>query len=401
MHYTSIPADSVEKYTAQMTKVFTKVMLHHAFFAPAQMKLNFMFTMDVPTAGVDGRTCFINPEWFFALHDNEQLGVLLHEYLHCMLLHMFRRGGREPTIFNIAGDAIINALVKEYAQSLPPRIAPALPSYGVDLPQYKDWDIVAVYNDLMKDAKQIKIKASGMRALDDVMSPGDGSGEGEEEGDEEGEGSGGKRSLEGEWQDVLINSAQMAKAVGKLPGVFSSLIEDFIRPNQRWEDILLRYAVDRYPDETSWARINRRFVGMGTYLPGLDGVHLRKVIFGMDCSGSISDAEARLAVGGVTEVMETMKPEELFLVQWDTKVQHVARYTPEDMPLQSVEIHGRGGTDINDFFDWVKENHPDVDFVITLTDGCLSFPSNPGFDVVWLFTQPAQPGYGLSLDVRV
>jgi predicted metal-dependent peptidase len=403
MAMTPIPQQDAEKYREQLTKQFTKVMLHHAFFAPAQMKLDFMLTLDVPTAGVDGRTCFINPPWFFGMNDGEQLFVLLHEYLHCMLLHMFRRGAREAIPFNIAGDAIINALLQEYATQVPARVAPIMPSIGVNLPQYKDWDIVAVYNDLMKDAKWIRVKKSGKgEPLDDVMAPADGAGADDgEEGDEDGAGGDGRQTLEGEWQDVLINSAQMAKAVGRLPGVFASLIEDFIRPNQRWEDILLRYAVDRHPEETSWSRINRRFVGMGAYLPGLDGQRLKKVIFSLDCSGSISDTEARLGVGGVNEVMEAMHPEELFLVQWDTKVQHVARYTPEDMPLQTVEIHGRGGTDINDFFNWVKENHADVDFVITMTDGCLSFPPNPGFDVVWMLTRPAQPGYGLCLDVRV
>lgn len=70
-------------------------------------------------AATDGRTVYLSPR-FFTLARNERHGVLLHEYLHCVLSHPQRAGilrlteGAEFCLktLNVAADALINHVIR-------------------------------------------------------------------------------------------------------------------------------------------------------------------------------------------------------------------------------------------------------------------------------------------------
>src|SRR5205085_500100 len=64
-----------------------------------------------PTAATDGRDIFINPRFWNGLTPAERLGLLAHEVLHAALLHVPRRGKRNPLIWNIAADIVVNGIV--------------------------------------------------------------------------------------------------------------------------------------------------------------------------------------------------------------------------------------------------------------------------------------------------
>ncbi|MFN9979518.1 MAG: DUF2201 family putative metallopeptidase, partial [bacterium] len=45
--------------------------------------------------------------------------MLVHELLHAALLHSSRNGGRDPELWNVAADIVINGIIDEHAHGGP------------------------------------------------------------------------------------------------------------------------------------------------------------------------------------------------------------------------------------------------------------------------------------------
>ncbi len=77
---------------------------------------NLEFRTDLPshTAATDGTNIYFDPNYLESLTDEERVFVIAHEIMHIKFEHMFRlkdKNGqiRDPQVWNIATDAIINA----------------------------------------------------------------------------------------------------------------------------------------------------------------------------------------------------------------------------------------------------------------------------------------------------
>ena len=88
----------------ELDKVKTKVFLgsNAAFLGPLMCSVNFLWTEDIMTAQTNGISLYWNPHWFLKLPFDTRVTVLLHELWHIALLHMLRRGTRDPEIWNYA-----------------------------------------------------------------------------------------------------------------------------------------------------------------------------------------------------------------------------------------------------------------------------------------------------------
>ena len=85
-------------------------------FAGEIAKANLQFKTDLPnhTAATDGKNIYFDPDFLASLSDDDKLFIIAHELMHIKFEHMFRmtdKNGqmRDPEIWNIATDAIINA----------------------------------------------------------------------------------------------------------------------------------------------------------------------------------------------------------------------------------------------------------------------------------------------------
>ena len=85
----------------------------YPFFAALLMMAPVVITDSVLTAATDGRQLLFNPEFIEPLSADELDGLIVHELLHCALLHIPRRGEREPLLWNIAADIHINGMIRE------------------------------------------------------------------------------------------------------------------------------------------------------------------------------------------------------------------------------------------------------------------------------------------------
>jgi predicted metal-dependent peptidase len=67
----------------------------------------------------DGYNIFINIEFVQTLTEDEVIGVLAHEVMHCVLGHIDRRGTRNQEIWNIAIDFATNLMLFDAGVNLP------------------------------------------------------------------------------------------------------------------------------------------------------------------------------------------------------------------------------------------------------------------------------------------
>ena len=88
------------------------LLLRHPFFGNMATRLRIKAADDwSPTAAVDGRNLYFNTQFFNAMDNKEIEFVIAHEILHCVFDHLTRRDDRDPQIYNIAADYIVNNLL--------------------------------------------------------------------------------------------------------------------------------------------------------------------------------------------------------------------------------------------------------------------------------------------------
>ena len=111
--------------------------------AGASLRLAVRFSYRVDTMATDGRYLLINPNFLMALSTEEGGFVYAHEALHPALGHLWRRGNRDPHLWNVAADYVDNAML--VAAGLTP------PKGVLYDPQYVGMTTEEVYAKLAKD----------------------------------------------------------------------------------------------------------------------------------------------------------------------------------------------------------------------------------------------------------
>lgn len=93
-----------------------KMLTKYPRFGSEIAVANIEFRDDLPfhTAATDGKNIYVDPEYFESLSENDRLFTIAHEIMHIKFMHIYRltdKNGkkRDPELWNIATDAIINA----------------------------------------------------------------------------------------------------------------------------------------------------------------------------------------------------------------------------------------------------------------------------------------------------
>jgi predicted metal-dependent peptidase len=97
----------------------TTLIIDSPFFGTLAMKLKMKIDPSCDTAWTDGTHIGYNPWFIQSLTKRERIGLVAHEVMHCALLHHTRRGHRNPRMWNIACDYVINSLLIHEGFSLP------------------------------------------------------------------------------------------------------------------------------------------------------------------------------------------------------------------------------------------------------------------------------------------
>jgi len=175
--------------------------------------------------------------------------------------------------------------------------------------------------------------------------------------------------------DQAIRQGVMAhqKIAGKTAGGLDRELQDLLEPKVDWREVLREFvkATCRAKDTSSWRRVNRRFLGTGTYMPSMIGEKVGHLVIGIDTSGSIGHKELAEFLGEVKGIAEEVNPSQVDLIYWDTEVAGHEEYTESDVAsiIESTKPRGGGGTDPSCVSDYLKEKKIEPECVIILTDG--------------------------------
>ncbi len=378
-----------------------KMILHAPFFGALLHHLNHIESKRVPTAGCDGANILYNPDFMDKLSQDQQLFVMAHEIMHAAFLHIQRwkqytGNNQSQMVHNIACDYLINDMLVNEQRMVAPPGALLDAKY-----KFADWTSDTLYAELMKNVKQIKMKASG--------GPGSGACSGDDLLQPEGDGGEPKHQSEAEaaaqeqkWKIAVNAAATIAKKVGNCPASMERLIDQLLKPKVDWKNELQNWFNQKVRDLSSWNNPNRRFVHQGIYLPSKKTEHIGHIVVAIDTSGSIGEHELNVFGSELNYIFETARPTKVTVIYCDCAINKTVDYTPDDLPLQ-LKPYGGGGTSFKPPFDWVKKNlKDDVAGLVYMTDMYGDFPSKaPEYPVLWMATSNIKAPFGVTVEYQM
>jgi predicted metal-dependent peptidase len=156
-----------------------RLMLRVPYIMVLYYSLTFYTSKVISTLAVNGVACWINPSFWAQLSRDQRLTAIAHEIGHKMLLHPTRRGARDPILWNIAGDYVINLMLVESGfVPLANLIIDGMPwSWLYDI-KYQGMTTEQVYDALLKEIDDEEGEEEGESGDEEGEEAGDGSGKG-------------------------------------------------------------------------------------------------------------------------------------------------------------------------------------------------------------------------------
>jgi len=390
---------------AHMSKARTRLLLKSAFYGTLVVTTPSFITRSphIPTAGTNMLKVWYNADFIADLSVERLMGLIAHEISHIALMHGFRRQGRDPKLWNIAADHVINLELLQQGFELP--------TGGHHDPQFRGMSTEQVYDLLAESMPPGNKPQPG-----DDEGDGQGGGQGGGQPDPDGQPQPGKPSaagmgvpgvgadlIEGDdledpdgaaaaQQEVKARVAQAITAgrmAGTMPAGMERMLHDVIYPPVPWQEVLRPYMQSLIAADESWSRRNRRFGDV--YLPARSSPSIGRIVIIGDTSGSITDKDLQLIGGSVMSIAEDTNPEAIHMLWADTEVagrQEFAR--GDDIELKPC---GGGGTDMRVPLAEAAELEADV--CVLITDGYTPWPDTPPeFPVITVCTSSAPVPFG-------
>lgn len=397
----------------------TMILREMSFFSPfvARMKgTNFReadteeLKKAIPTMSVDSRgRLWYNKEFCEAQSVDDLKFIIKHEILHTALLHVGRTGGRNNELFNVAIDLVVNDTLAHEIRLTPPKDGLHTNSEhvwaknGVKIEKVNEKSSERIYGELRDQISKRKNKSRGKGKSNGA---GDGEGEGndapnrgasadshihnpEAVGDEpvtDKE----QREIERNNREMVAMAATQAKMRGNLPAGLQRLVDEILDPRIDFREYVMQQMRSAIISGFTYKRPSRRSHSVGVFLPKpvKEGA---EAIVAFDLSGSIGKEEMEYMLGGCVAMVNQFPVLKLTILTHDEKVQSVVeldRATETD--ILEAELRGGGGTSHKDVFRWVKENKPDADLLVLMTDGYSDIEEieePDGLRVLWVLTK--------------
>ena len=330
-------------------------------------------------------------------HDNLCF-IICHELLHILNKHGARRGQRDPVLWNVACDHVIECQLRSMSNVIQPHEG----RYNIVSEIENNLGKCTAeqaYKWLEQNQPRITIKMNG---------PG-GQGGGNEQDDQQGQqpqtatvtikdGNGNEESFTVNINEDLTPQEEQqvnqfiseARAVynnyqerGLIGGQMAEYLKEILKVEIPWEELLekaIKNNVQMKPDGRCWQRLNNYFIPHNMTLPGYslveegDGVGI--LIICVDCSGSINTKELKKFSGVIEKSMQYFR--EIKLLVHDIGVNQEKEFNKDNILefydfLAHEGYKGRGGTSHRPVFDKIKdiweESQDELSMVISLTDG--------------------------------
>jgi predicted metal-dependent peptidase len=370
---------------AKVSRCRIQLMLRHSYLASATARLKFRVIDEswCPTMATDGFNIFINPNFVESQTEEETIGVMAHEVMHCILGHADRRGNRIPEQWNLAIDFATNLILSDAGVTLP---SSALLDWS-----FKGLTAEDIYNGLSKRPSEFVKELSAKRgegALVDVhLDSNDQHGQWARARGHPTEAE--RRRLRKGWNDEL-----KSKLPGKISGDHSSEIEKSGRQEIDWRAFLSHFMTGLRRDDYRIFPANKKHLWRGIYLPSFGSPGPDHIVVAIDTSGSMDPktlGKILVEIDAARQIADC----KLTVIQCDVSIKSVTTFEAWELSsanFEKMNMRGRGGTSLIPPFDWMKKYVEDgnlvPDALIYMTDGYGPSPSSaPMFPCLWVVPQ--------------
>ncbi|MFE0822732.1 hypothetical protein [Streptomyces sp. NPDC058847] len=315
--------------------------------------------ISVAAVNAEAGEIYVNP--LRRYDDEEWRFVLAHEMLHAALRHGDRRGTRDPHLFNVACDYVVNGwLVEMRVGTMPEGLLhdPALAGLSAE----------EVYDRIAGDLRRMRrLSTPRGKGVGDILGGPLGPPRGYVD-------------LDGFYRRGLAQGLDLHQRQerGFLPGGLVQEIRALSHPPLPWDARLARWFdefVPRPEPVRSYARPSRRQAATpgipraGRYFPPEE---IARCTFGvvLDTSGSMDRTLLGKALGAIASYAEARDVPAARVVFCDA-APHDAGYLPVTDIAGRVRVHGRGGTVLQPGVDLLLRagDFPPTAPVLVITDG--------------------------------
>ena len=392
---------------AQIQQAKVNLILDEPFFGMLAKKLRPVANLHISTFRTNFKTIEYNPHWVEKISVYLAMCETCHEVLHNATGDQWRRGNRDPKIWNLATEHPINFILQSSGfQGAIDEAARLGKPYVMDI-RFKGMCAEEIYPILVVEQSEQYSKdgESNSEGNDnETCGPEDSqnsSAKPQAKSKDESEDANNDESnnddhrdcfidtpteevieAEQEWKQAVIEAAKIAQGQGKLPAALQGFVEELTRTKYDWRSETLRFAQERAKDDYSWRRPNARYISHGLYLPALYSEQMGEIVISIDTSGSVYSV---IPVFGahVQTILDVVKPRKLHVIYCDDEVQGaIDTFEPGD--VVKIRRDGGGGTDFRPVFERIETDGIEPACLIYLTDLCGSFPDNaPSYPVLW------------------
>lgn len=326
---------------------------------------------DIPTACTNGRDEVYGRDFVDSLNDAELRFLVLHEVYHKLYKHLItwrHLHDDDPQLANQACDYVINVKIADdntdgWA---------TMPQGGCYSEKYRGWDSAAVFNDIRENGSP----------QDQQQGSGQGSGDGQPQSpqgfdDHDWDGAAEltpdeKRELARDVDEAIRQGALIA---GKVGSGGDRDLDDLLTPQIDWREVLREFINTTCAgnDYSTWQRPNRRYVSSGYYMPSGISEQVGELVIAVDTSGSIGQVELTAFMSEIKSICDTVQPEAIRLLYWDTKVCQDEKYDVHQLEdlVKTTKPKGGGGTNVECVTEYLTAEGIKPQAAIVLTDGYL------------------------------
>jgi predicted metal-dependent peptidase len=372
----ALPQERKQAIKDNLFKFKMRLLRVNPFYGDVLLKLPVIEDETISTACTDGKAIRYNPRFFDSKTEEECNFILLHEVLHVLLMHCTRRGIKDPEIWNVACDFMVNNMIMIMQNDLKHK--------GIELKVPDDaleasWFYVAnksteeLYEQLCRDnynrpkghkAVYVDGRGSLNRSISIPRLPGDVILADNLTNEE-------RNQLEDTIRGYIREAAKLCSGPGS--GSFS-VPEQFLRLAESrkisWKTLLRDFLAEGDSEESSYFTPERKYLHMDLIIPGPGerSEELGEVWAFIDDSGSIGPDDLNQFLTQLYRIMKEFHGT-MNVAFWNTKVDSVYKGISTQKELLAVAPKGTGGTDASCVYRYLKENriHPEV--MLLLTDG--------------------------------
>ena len=445
----AISENQAREYSKRLLLSRMRILCENGFYGLLLMHMRFAIDEEVETACTDGERIIFGTSFLDDLSDPELDFVMMHEILHVVLHHVTRGKDHDSEAFNIACDIVVNSNIllswgmdnkritlKKYGEAM--NLAP-------DGKNGYEYTAEEVYDMLPASMKKPN-NSSGANGDAGGAARGAGGG-GTSKGKRGGAGGGsdadGNGSGQGSgwavgravrqvgrigstsgviWDDhsrwgsfeedesyheawvkrfedacEAISIRDPSNSRGLMPAFAKRLLSELRRERLNWRELLCNFVQEEICDY-SFSPPDRRYGDSDFFLPDFNDAdeHIRKILFMIDTSGSMSDSMLTEAyseiAGAISQFGGTLQG---WLGFFDAAIIEPQPFESID-DLLSIRPAGGGGTDFGIIFEYVRdymEDDPPVSIVI-LTDGYAPFPKESAAMDIPVFAVFRLPWHG-------